>query len=384
MKSTSWIELSKSALQNNIDFIKNELNNLEAFYSVVKGNAYGHGIREFCFLLYDLGVKNFSVFNAEEAYELVNVLRKKDISVMIMGSVTEDQMEWVILNEVSFFVFNWERLKNAISIAKRNNKKARIHLEFETGMNRTGFPLKELPQLYSFLKNDAPHLEVVGICSHLAGAESIGNYKRIQKQMRMFKKLHSITSSWSIDSIQYHLCCSAALLRYPKSMYDTARIGILQYGFFPSKETFVHYTTKKKVIKNPLARVLSWKTKVMDIKRVKTGEFIGYGTSFLANQPTKVAIIPVGYAEGFARNLSNAGKVIIREKRFNVIGMVNMNMMAVNVTASEDIVIGDEVVLIGSQGKQEIKVGAFGDYSKLINYELLTRLPKNIERIIVE
>ena len=179
------------------------------------------------------------------------------------------------------------------------------------------------------------------------------------------------------------MASSAATIRYPKTRYDLVRTGIVQYGFFPTQEILVHYLDKHKNVLNPLRRVLSWKTKVMDVKTVKAGEYIGYGNSFFTNVPTKIAIIPVGYSSGYNRSLSNKGKVLIRGKRLDVVGTVNMNMMIVDISEASDVTKGDEVVLIGKQENQEISVSSFSDLSQVINYELLTQLPKEIQRKIV-
>lgn len=181
---------------------------------------------------------------------------------------------------------------------------------------------------------------------------------------------------------KFHAACSAAAVRYPNARLDMARMGIMQYDFFPNNETYIYWLTKNKMDENPLQRVISWKTKVMDIKEVKAGEFVGYGTSYFTNHKTKIALIPVGYAHGFARSLSNKGKVLLRGKRINVVGTVNMNMISVDLTDVPDAKRGDEVVLIGRQGDQEISVSSFSNIGDFVNYELLTRLPNDIPRII--
>ena len=168
-------------------------------------------------------------------------------------------------------------------------------------------------------------MEVKGICTHLAGAENLANYKRVMDQYHRFKrysnKLKELT--W-LSNAKCHISSSSAAMRYPNMQMDLVRIGILQFGFFPTDEIFVHYCTKKKTSESPLKRILSWKTKVMDIKTVKTGEFVGYGNSFFTNRPTKIALIPVGYSFGYSRSLSNQGKVLINGVRYDVIGTVNM------------------------------------------------------------
>jgi alanine racemase len=173
-------------------------------------------------------------------------------------------------------------------------------------------------------------------------------------------------------------------MRYPATHFDLVRIGILQYGFFPSREVQVEYMTKQEDSHTyPLRRLISWKSTVMDVKSVQTGEFIGYGTSYFANAPMRVASIPVGYSHGFSRVLSNQGRVLIGGTQAKVVGMVNMNLIQADVTEIPEVHPGDEVVLIGRQGDQEISVSSFAEYSDQVNYELLTRLPRNIPRKLI-
>lgn len=136
--------------------------------------------------------------------------------------------------------------------------------------------------------------------------------------------------------------------------------------------------------KDPLQMVISWKSRVMNLKEVKKVEFVGYGTTYLATQDTKVAAVPVGYSHGFSRSLSNAGRALVRGVRVGVIGVVNMNVMMLDVTHVDGIETGDEVVLIGNQGDQNISVSSFSEYSDQMNYQLLTRLPQDTPRYITE
>lgn len=382
MLPTSHIELSQSALHKNITFIRNLIGDTE-LSSVIKGNAYGHSTELFSQMLYKEGVRHYSVFSANEA-EIVTKSIPKDITVMIMGYLNDDQIEWAVDNNVEFFVFEMERLEKALVYAKKLGKPARVHIEIETGMNRTGFSLKLIKTLFNWLNENKDFITVSGVCSHLAGAESIANYKRIDQQYNRFKRVRKQLDQLDWLQTKYHLACSAASIQYSKTRMDLVRIGILQYGFFPSNEVLVQYLTKNKIKDYPLERVISWKTTVMDIKEVKTGEFVGYGTSYFTNAATKIAVLPVGYAHGFARSLSNQGKVLICGKRFDVIGTVNMNMTLVDITGSDEVQKNDEVVIIGYQGDQELSVSSFSNFSEMVNYELLTRLPENITRTIVQ
>jgi len=384
MFHTSYIELSESAIQNNINFIQKFIGEDVMFSAVVKGNAYGHGIEHYCPLAHKYGVRHFSVFSANEALNVLKALPNHEFTVMIMGQIDNSQLAWAIENEVEFYVFEQDRLNEAIATAKKMGKKALIHVELETGMNRTGFPQNEFAATFKKIEANLAHIEVKGICTHFAGAENIANYKRIKDQISRFKRYETKLKNYQWLEAKKHLASSAATIRYPSTRMDLVRVGIFQFGFFPTQETFVTYCNKHKTSKNPMQPVLSWKSKVMDVKTVKTGEFIGYGTSFLTNHPTKIALTPIGYSFGYSRSLSNQGKVLINGSRFAVIGIVNMSMLAVDVSMDPTIKKGDEVVLIGKQGNQELSVSSFSDFSQLINYELLARLPQDIPRIITK
>jgi alanine racemase len=162
------------------------------------------------------------------------------------------------------------------------------------------------------------------------------------------------------------------------------RIGILQYGYWPSTETFIHYISRRKLKTDPIKRIITWKSKVMVVKEVKQGSFVSYGTTYLATEDKRIAVIPTGYSHGYSRTLSNTGRVLINGQRIAVIGMVNMNMLIVDITYCADVQQGDEVVLIGRQGELDISVSSFSELSDQLNYELLARLPSSIERKLIQ
>ncbi len=379
--STSSIELSTGALKANLAFIRDLIGPNCILSSVVKGNAYGHGIEPFTEMLLGEGVQHFSVFSAGEAKRVFSVSGNK-ANIMIMGHLYDDELKWAIENEIEFFVFDSVRLEKALKIGRSINKKAIIHLELETGMNRTGFDQDALRAILPILKSYEDFYTLRGMCTHYAGAESISNYHRVNEQIKKFDELKSWLNEQGIESEICHTACSAASIRYPETQMDLVRIGILQYGFWPSKETFIDYLGKSKQPNSPLKGVLNWKSRVMNLKSVNTGEFVGYGISYIAEENLKVAAIPVGYAYGYDRGLSNLGRVLIKGHRVGVIGIVNMNMMLVDVTPIEDIEIGDEVTIIGQQGDFEISVASFSELSNQLNYEMLTRLPQDIPRHI--
>lgn len=383
MSRTSYIELSKSNLNSNIDYIKSYINKDCRYVMVIKGNAYGHGIKDLVPVIEECGVDYFAVFSAEEAEQALKV-KKKSCDMMIMGFLDVEHLQWAITNEISFYVFTLSRLNAAIQAAKAAKQKAKIHIEVETGMNRTGFRKENLPEVFEVINKNKEFLQIEGICTHLAGAESITNFYRIKRQVNTYRQLLETFKEAKIEAHYHHIACSAGVINYPETHLDLVRVGIANYGYWPSNELRMNKLLKQDSFVDPLKAVLSWKSKVMSINTVPEGEYISYGKSYLTNRESKVASVPVGYGYGFSRDLSNLGRVLINEKRVSVVGVVNMNMMLVDVTDLPDVKEEDEVVLIGSQGQLEITVSSFSDMNNSLNYELLTRLPHDIPRYIVD
>lgn len=384
MLATSRISISRKALESNYRFVRNQIGPNTKISWVVKGNAYGHGIEIFTPLAAACGADHFSVFDAQEAYRVKKSLESDETGIMIIGMIEDQHLEWAIENDVEFYAFELERLEAAARAARKVGKPALVHVEVETGMNRIGYEAHELEAVAALLKKNHDVLHFQGLCTHFAGAESIANYVRVTQQRKVYKRIYNWFARQGLQPELRHVACSAAAMRYPPTRLDMVRIGILQYGFWPSRETLIEHNSKVNRQDNPLERLISWTSQVMDIKTVKKGEYVGYGTSYLANEEMKIATVPIGYGHGFTRSLSNAGRVLIRGKRVGVIGMVNMNAITVDISQVEGVERGDEVVMIGNQGDLELSVSSFGEFSHLVNYELLTRLPLDIPREIVD
>ncbi|MFO8234257.1 MAG: alanine racemase [Bacteroidales bacterium] len=382
MTGTSVIEINRSALIHNLTFLRNYLGEKVKISSVVKANAYGHGIEEFVSIAESAGINHFAVFSGDEAIRVCEV-KDKDSQIMVMGWMSEEELDWAVQNEVEFFVFEHDKLEETLRLAKKNEKKAIIHIEVETGMNRTGFTQKDLHKVVKILQENRGYFVIKGLCTHYAGAESIANHVRVQRQIKKYNRIHKWLTNRGIEPELRHTACSAAAMTYPKTRMDMVRIGILQYGFWPSPETFIHFVHKRMEKTNPLQRVLSWKSQVMSIKTVQAGEFVSYGTYYMAQEEKSIAVVPVGYSHGYSRSLSNQGRVLIDGQRVPVIGVVNMNMLIADVTQLEDVKKGDEVVLIGDQEGVTITLSSFADFNNQLNYELLARLPVNIPRKII-
>jgi len=251
-------------------------------------------------------------------------------------------------------------------------------------MNRTGFDKSELKTVMDFLKKEKEHLVFKGLCTHYAGAESIANYYRVDKQIKKFEEIYQLFAKNDLKPEIRHSACSAASIMFPQTRMDMVRIGIMQYGLWPSPEVFVAYLSSKKNKIDPLQRVISWKSTIMSVKKVNIADFIGYGTTFMAKRKMKIAVVPIGYSHGYSRSLSNQGRVLIHGQRCVVVGSVNMNMMIIDVTDIDTAKKNDDVVLIGSQNELTVSVASFSDLSNQLNYELLTRISKTIPRKIVD
>jgi alanine racemase len=387
MHYSSYIELSKKALEKNIRFLRKRIGSSPVFCSVIKGNAYGHRIRDFVPLATQCGLRYFAVSSAEEAAE-AGRHATADSRIMIMGYIDDADIEWAIREGISFYVFDLGRLEAARAAALATGLAARVHLEIETGLNRTGLDREEVERAAEMLKRNAGLLVLEGVCTHYAGAESIGNYVRIKNQILRFEETISVLERHGINIPLRHTACSAAALRYPETIMDLVRFGIAQYGFWPSKETRIEYALAcrergKVHIQNPLKAVLTWKSRIMSIRKVDTGQYVGYGSIYQTSRTQRIATIPVGYSHGFARDLSNLGHVLVRGKRAPVVGFVSMNATTIDVSHIPEARKGDEVVLIGRQGKNEISISSFSDMSRKLNYEVLVRIPSEIPRVIV-
>jgi len=384
VKHSSRIELKQSALKANINFIRKKIGKKAILSSVVKANAYGHGIESFVPMAEKCGIHHFSVASSFEAEEVLNACHEKS-EIMIMGIIYEEDIPWAIENNIEFFVYNYDRLPVTLAAAKKIGKPAKVHIEVETGANRTGMPSEEFPKAINFLKKNKDHIIFQGLCTHFGGAESLSNQFKIDRQKAKYKEFLKICKDKKFEPKIRHIGCSAAALAMPDTVYDLVRVGVAQYGFWPSPDIYYHHlqeTDKKS--DGALKRIFSWKTDIMDIREVPEGDFIGYGTAFQASHKMKIAVMPLGYSNGYPRALSNRGYVLIEGKKAPIVGLINMNLFMVDITHIPAAKVGDEVVLIGRQKNNVINVSSFTNTTQLLNNEMLSRLPSAIPRTIVK
>lgn len=384
VRHSSRIELSQSALKRNFSFIRKKVGPNPIIASVVKANAYGHGIKEYVPIAEKCGITYFAVASSYEASEVLEVCSPSS-RIIIMGILYPEDMEWVIDHDIEFYVFDFERLEMAKQVAERLGKKAIIHLEVETGGNRTGLEEQYFDKTVNYLKKHKEYLEFKGLCTHLAGAETLANHFRIKKQIEKYYVFYRRAKAKKILPQLRHIASSAAALSMPDTVLDLVRVGVAQYGFWPSPDIYnLHLMEVGKNSDNPIKRVFTWKTDVMHIKHVKKDEFIGYGTAYQAMRDMTVAVLPIGYSNGYSRSLSNNGFVLIHGKRAPICGLINMNLFMVDISHIRDVKVNDEVVLVGKQKNNTISISSFSEFSKQLNNELISRLPAAIPRFVVK
>ncbi|MCB1218500.1 alanine racemase [bacterium] len=380
---SSRLELSQSALKHNLDFLRRTIGDHPQICVVVKANAYGHGVEQFVPMAEACGVRRFAVASSGEA-QSVHACLTTDSSVMIMGIMHDSNLEWVIEHGIEFYVFSLRRIENVARMAASMGRQASIHLEIETGGNRTGLEQAKLREALTIINRERRHLKLVGFCTHLAGAESLSARFRIDKQVESFFRVRKPLLRRANQPL-YHVASSAAAMVRPEVRLDLVRIGTAVYGLYPSPDVHnLMLLGAKRSEDVRLRRVISWKTNVMQVREVDRDEFVGYGTYFQAPRDSRIAVIPIGYGNGYPREMSNRGNVLIRGRRAPIVGLVNMNMCFADVTNIPGVDDGDEVVLVGRQKKQEITIASFSEFSSALNTEFLSRLPADIPRHVVK
>ncbi len=374
----SWIEIDASCLQANIDALRKHLAPAE-FCMVIKGNAYGHGYDAIVPIAEASGVRRFAVFSAREAAGFLRASDGKS-RLMVMGHASHENLPWMVQHRLEPWLNDPHDLDAVAAAAERSEQTVRIHVEVETGMNRTGLEPDDAIDAARRI-HAHPWLELEGVCTHFAGRESGENDDRIASQWECYRDVIGRLDAEGIRPNVRHVSSSAASILDPGCRLDLCRMGIAPYGLWPSRHVYEEMQQRGTDLE--LHNVLQWKARVVGIKSVKNGEYVGYGTSYEAEGDTRIAVVGVGYSDGFARDLSNRGHVLIRGQRASIVGNVGMNMIQVNVRHIPEVQVGDEVVLIGRQGDREISVSSFADFNSVVNYELMSRLSHEIPRIIV-
>ena len=367
-----WTEINLNNLINNINEINKKSNNSEII-GVVKANAYGHGAVEVSKTLLSCNIKKLAVANIVEAIEL----RENNITapIMLLGVSEDFAIDHLIDYDVEPTVSTLHFAKNLNEAAIKKNKIINIHIALDSGMGRIGFrnTSNDIADIVSI--SNLSNLKIDSIFSHFSTADSIDK-SYSNNQMGIYNSIISKLKEKGVNISKKNLSNSAAIIDLPESHYDYVRPGIIQYGYYPSDE----------VNKNDLniKPVLTWKTRIVHIKEVEENEYIGYGKTYKTSKKTLIATLPVGYADGYSRGLSNNGSVIIKGKLAPIIGNVCMDQFMVDVTDIENVKSGDEVILLGNDGEVKFDAEDMANILNTISYEVLCLIGRRAPRVYIK
>jgi alanine racemase len=335
---------------------------------MVKANAYGHGAIRVAQTLAVEGTDAFGVATLEEALELRQAKIRQPI-ILLAGTYPEQSDEFIKHGLIPV-VHDLDTLKTLEAAMERQSASLPIHLEIDTGMGRTGF-LAAGANLWIPELQKLKALKIDGVFSHFADAESADEPYSIN-QVRDFQSIITSLRNAGIDPPLIHMAKSAALVTVPDSHFAMVRPGLALYGMYPAQPLLTEIELKP---------VLSWKTRVLQLKRVPKGTSLGYGRTFVTKRESLIATLPVGYADGYHRVLSNRGCVLVRGCRAPVAGRVSMDLTTIDVTDIDGTKQGDEVVLIGRQDDETISADEMASWVNTISYEILTSIGARVPRI---
>ncbi len=370
----SYLEISKDNLIHNIKQFRGLLKDKTKIVAVIKANAYGHGDREVAKIL-SSHVDYFQVDSIEEAERVRNVSKKP---ILIFGFLNEDGVKRAIKINAILSAFDLIHLLKINRIASVLKKKVKIHLAVDSYLGREGIMPSQVENIIKEIEN-LNNIILDGVYSHFANIEDTMNSTHANRQIDTYHKCVEIFKANGYKDIHTHISATSGILVYEKgdNLHSIVRLGIGLYGMWPSEH--IEYLNKKKIILKP---VLKWVTHVAQVKIIPANYPIGYGLTYITKKATKIAIIPQGYADGLTRSMSNNGAFLIKGKKVKILGRVAMNMTVVDVSHIKDVKEGDEVVIIGLQGKARITAEEVAKHMGTINYEVTTKISALLPRVI--
>lgn len=380
-KCKTWVEISEKNLKNNLRQFRNLIGEKRKLMAVVKSNAYGHGLVEIAKIAQESEANWLGVDSVDEALEL----KKNGINlpILILGYTLKSRLKEAVENGFRLTVYNKETIKEISNFRFpifNKDEKINIHIKVETGTSRQGVLEENILDFVKFVGKYS-NINIEGISTHYANIEDTTDHSYAQGQLKKFKEIVNLLEKKGYNIPIKHTACSAATVLFPETYFDMVRLGISMYGHWSSRETQV--TASEQKIKLDLKPVLTWKTKVAQVKTIKAGTPVSYGITEKVSQDTKIAILPIGYWDGFDRGLSSVGNVLMGGKKCKVLGRVCMNMIVVDVNHVEDVKSEDEVVMIGKQGSEKITAEEMASKIGTINYEVLTRINPRILRTVI-
>jgi len=364
-------EINLDALEHNFTCIKERTGKEAKILAVVKANAYGHGAIEISQALQELGVDFLGVATCEEGIELRTASITTPI-ILLAGSFS-GQATAVLQHDLIPVVYNLESARELSQHAHQSKRRVKIHVKIDTGMGRLGVVP---PATNHFFENltELPGLEIEGILTHLADTNQ-DNHSGVdftRRQVALFKQQIEELHNRGIHPQYTHLANSAAIIGKQLDTFNLVRPGIMLYGAYPAK-------TLTQMI--DLQPVMSLTTKIIALKTVPEGTSISYGRTFTCTRESLIATLPIGYADGYTRSLSNRGEVLIRGRRAPVVGVVCMDMAMIDATEIPGVSLGDDVVLMGSQAHESITAEDIAEKMGSIAYEFLCGIGQRVPRV---
>ncbi|MBP7868125.1 MAG: alanine racemase [Acidobacteria bacterium] len=375
---TQWVEIDPAAYCSNLKVFRKILGGRSRLMAVVKADAYGHGLDLVAPLAARGGADVLGVNNLEEGLRVREL--GLDLPVVVLGYIPLARLGDAFEAGLEPVLYNAASLIRLHEAAKGAGRKAPFHLKLETGVNRQGVMEEDLQDILLLIRN-LDGLSMAGVSMHFANIEDTTDHAFARFQLVNFNRMIGRVESVLGRRPPVHAACSAAAILLKETHFDMARVGISSYGLWPSKET---YLSTILLHQDPprLEPVLSWKTRIAQIKRIPADSHVGYGCSFRATHPIRMAVLPVGYYDGYDRRLSGQAQVLVKGKRAPVLGRVCMNMLMADVTDIPDAAVEDEAVLIGAQGKERITADELAAACHTINYEIVARIGAHVPRVV--
>jgi alanine racemase len=375
----TWAEVSLTALGENFHAVQKHVDKGVTICAVVKADGYGHGAVECARALESEGAEWLGVTNSAEGLALRDA--GAQARILLMTGIWKGEEDGIVAHNLTPTIWEPWHIELLERAAQRRQSdlpahRLPVHLKLDTGMNRLGAPKEALPRLCEML-SACEHLTLEGVSTHFASAEVLDSEDAV-RQMKRFEEGLEILRNYGLDPRLVHMGNSAAMSARPDTWKTMVRPGIALYGY---SLAFMRGGEPAAVAELPLRPVLSWKTRVLTIKEVAAGEAVGYMGTFVTHAPSRIAVLPVGYADGYPRLLSNRARVIVGGEYAPVVGRVSMDLTIVDVSHIRGVAVGDEVVLIGSSGAKNVDAVELARLCESVPYEILCGLSQRVPRV---
>jgi alanine racemase len=377
--TVTWLEIDVGALAANVRAFQGRLGGAR-LAAVVKSEAYGHGVALVAPAALRAGASWLAVWGANEGIPLRRLVGP-DVPILCLGHTPPQDFPDAVAADLRLTLYDPAAVPALARAARALGRTARIHLKLETGTHRQGVEADDAVALVRAAAAD-PSVFVEGVSTHFADIEDTTDHGYAESQLARFTEgVERVRAAGAAPAVR-HTACSAAAILFPRTHFDMARVGIGLYGLWPSRETLVS-ARERGLSGFALRPVMTWKALVAQVKDVPAGGFVGYGRTWRAQRRTRIAVLPVGYFEGFSRALSSRAHVLVRGHRAPVLGRVCMNMFMVDVTDVPGAATGDVATLLGRDGDEVVTAEALAGWAGTIHYEITTRVNPLLPRLAV-